>query len=175
MRETPCKTAKKAIEGYCWYQRQVKGIAVPSGDSQYELFATPALHGFIVWLGGLLDSKTPELQRDTVVAAMYATFAKNELEAKSFWSAVARGGPEFDDTAPATVLDVRLKTILENKKQKTELKPAQFYQGCIFAWNAYREDRTLQRINSGYPQGALAAARVIFALGRPSGRSFFSG
>jgi hypothetical protein len=153
LRETPRKTAKRAVEGYCWYQRQVEGVAVPSGDNQYELFSTPALHGFIVWLGGILDSKTPELQRDTVVAAMYATFAKNEMEAKAFWAAVARGGPEFDDSAPATVLDVWLKTINENKKQKTELKPAQFYQGCIYAWNAFREERQLQRINADTRKG----------------------
>jgi hypothetical protein len=84
---------------------------------------------------------------------MYATFAKNEMEAKAFWAAVARGGPEFDDSAPATVLDVWLKTINENKKQKTELKPAQFYQGCIYAWNAFREERQLQRINADTRKG----------------------
>jgi hypothetical protein len=27
-----------------------------------------------------------------------------------------------------------------------EPKPGQFYQGCIYAWNAYRENKTIERI-----------------------------
>lgn len=155
LRETPREPAKLAIDGHCWYQRNVEGVPVPSGDSQYELFATPALHGFVVWLGGLLGIKTPELMRIPVVAAMYGTFAKNELEAKSFWGDVARGGVEFEDSAPPTVLDNWLKAIKEASKrgQKAELKPGQYYQGCIYAWNAFREGRQLQRINADARKG----------------------
>ena len=39
-------------------------------------------------------------RRNTIVAAMYGTFDKNEVEARKFWNAVARGGVEFDDTTP---------------------------------------------------------------------------
>lgn len=148
LRDTPREEAKLAIEGYCWYQRNVEGVPVPSGDNQYTLFATPALHGFIVWLGSVLSIKTPELKPTAVIAAIYATFVKNEMEAKPFWSSVAKGGIEFDDTAPATVLDNWLKSIVEanRKGQKPGIKPANFYQGCIYAWNAAREERSLNRI-----------------------------
>jgi hypothetical protein len=29
---------------------------------------------------------------------------------------------------------------------KNELKPANLYQGCVHAWNAYREGKTIQTI-----------------------------
>jgi hypothetical protein len=38
-----------------------------------------------------------------------APAAANEKEAQKFWGQVARGGVEYDDTAPATILDAWLK------------------------------------------------------------------
>lgn len=154
LQDTPRPQAKSAIDGYCWYQKNVEGVPVPSGDSQYELFATPALHGYVIWLGQVLGIKTPELMNVPTIAAMYGTFAKNELEAKSFWADVARGGVEFEDTAPSTVLDNWLKAIKESGKQrKNDIKPAQLYQGCIFAWNAFREEKQISRINADTRKG----------------------
>ncbi len=76
---------------------------------------------------GIFTIKTPELKRQTIVAAMYGTFEKNEAEARKFWKEVARGGVEFDENHPTTVLDGFLKSIAEDKR-KLELKPANFYQ-----------------------------------------------
>jgi hypothetical protein len=40
-----------------------------------------------------------ELRRQTIVAAMYGTWVKNEREARKFWAEVARGGEEFAENA----------------------------------------------------------------------------
>jgi hypothetical protein len=142
-------SAKLGAEGYTWYQKEVQGLPTHRGDGQYSLFFDTDLHGFLCWLGDLLSVKTPELKPIQVIAALYATFSKNETEAKAFWNSVARGGVEFEDNAPATVLDKWLKDLDENKKKRSAgFKPAQFYQGCIYAWNAFREQKTLSRINS---------------------------
>jgi hypothetical protein len=34
----------------------------------------------------------------------------------------------------------------EKRGAKTELKPANFYQGCIYAWNAHRDGRSIQNV-----------------------------
>ena len=156
LHDVPRGAAKMAVEGACWYNRYVEGLPAPTGDDQYERFGEPGLHAFIRWFGELFSVKTPELRRQTIVAAMYGTWAKNEREARKFWGEVARGGVEYEDSHPATVLDGWLKAAIENKTQKRELKPAQFYQGSIFAWNAYRDDRTITSIRFDMKKGLLA-------------------
>ena len=44
-----------------------------------------------------------------IVAAIYATFIANEDAARAFWDQVARGGLEYEENAPSTVLDNWLK------------------------------------------------------------------
>jgi len=69
---------------FSWYDRHVEGLPPVSGDDQYIRFGEPGLHGFIRWVGELLSIKTPELRRQTIVAAMYGTWIKNEREARKF-------------------------------------------------------------------------------------------
>ena len=88
---------------------------------------------------------------------MYGTFDKNEVEARKFWREVSRGGVEFDDNHPTTVLDGFLKSVVEDKK-KLELKPANFYQACIYAWNAYREGKTLTSVKYDTKKGLYTVA-----------------
>ena len=152
LHNVPRGPAKMAIEGACWYDRHVEGLPPVSGDDQYVRFGEPGLHGFIGWVGELLSIKTPELRRPTIVAAMYGTWIKNEREARKFWEEVARGGEEYADNAPTTVLDSWLKGMAE-KRGKAELKPANLYQGCIFAWNAFRESKTITAIKYDTKKG----------------------
>src|SRR5512133_2945002 len=67
----PQGAAKMAVEGACWYDRNVEGLPAPTGDDQYVRFGEPSLHRFIRWVGELFSVKTPELRRQTIVAAMY--------------------------------------------------------------------------------------------------------
>jgi len=148
LKQAPREMAKLAIEGHVWYQRTVEGAPVPPGDSQYELFSNPALHNYVNWIGGLITKKTPEFKRPAVVGAMYATFIRNELEARTFWDDVARGGVKFDDQAPATVLANWYKALEENPKRGApDIKPASLYQGSIWAWNAFREGKQLTQFS----------------------------
>jgi hypothetical protein len=91
------------------------------------------------------------------VAAMYGTFEKNEAEARKFWQAVSRGGVEFEDNHPTTVLDAFLKSAIEEKK-KLDLKLGNFYQACIYAWNALREDKTITTVKYDTKKGFYAVA-----------------
>lgn len=153
LHDVPKGPAKMAVEGACWYDRYVEGLPAPTADDQYVRFGEPGLLEFIRWVGELFSIKTPELRRQTIVAAMYGTWVKNEREARKFWGEVARGGEEFAENAPSTVLDVWLKAMVEKRGAKNELKPGNLYQGCVFAWNAHREGKTIQTIRFDAKKG----------------------
>jgi len=157
LHDVPRKAAKLGVEGIGWYRREVAGTGAPSGDNVYSLFGETGLHTFLRWLGELFSIKTPELTRGTVVSAMYATFIANETEARNFWQLVARGGVEYEDNAPATVLDTWLKDLKEDKG-KDGLKPGNYYQGCIFAWNAHRDNKTISNIKYDTKKGLYNVA-----------------
>lgn len=157
LKEVPRAAAKIAVEGAAWYQRHVEGLPAPSGDDVYTLFGDQRLHGFIRWIGDVFSIKTPELRRQTIVAGMYGTFEKNEEEARKFWREVSRGGVEYEDQHPTTVLDAFLKSIVEDKR-KLELRPANFYQASIYAWNAFREGKTITSIKYDTKKGLYQVA-----------------
>ena len=156
LHEVPRASAKLAAEGVAYYRTKVEGLPAPSGDDRYSLFDETGLHGFVRWIGELITIKTPEFKRSTIVAAMFGTFSKNESEARKFWAEAARGGVEYEDNHSTTVLDAWLKAAIESKSEKRELKPAHFYQGCIFAWNAYRDGKTITSIRFDTKKGLLA-------------------
>jgi hypothetical protein len=140
----PKPIAKLGLEGINWWKRTVGGEPYHTGDDLYHSFQTRALHPFLLWLGELFSIKTPELKRMQFVAAMFATFSANQGEARKFWDQVARGGVEYEDNAPATVLDAWLKAIKE--QTIVDVKPGELYQGCVYAWNAYRDGKTIKDI-----------------------------
>jgi hypothetical protein len=141
-------TGKLAIEGVTYYRQQVAKIPTPAGDSQYTLFHDMALHDFIKWTGHVFSMKTPEMKTKPVVAAMFATFVAHEEQAKRFWEAVARGGDQDDESAAATILDEWLKRLTdrEDKGEIVKVTPAQKYQGCVHAFNAFQKGLTLKGI-----------------------------
>jgi hypothetical protein len=154
----PRGAAKLAVEGVAWYDKNVEGLPAPKGDDVYTLFGKTGLHSFIKWVGeDIFTIKTPELKRQTIVAAMYGTFEKNEAEARKFWKEVGRGGVEFDENHPTTVLDNFLKSVAEDKR-KSELKPTNFYQASVYAWNAFREDKTITTVKYDTKKGLYTVA-----------------
>lgn len=155
VRDVPRPSAKLAIEGVTWYRRTVEGAPVPSGDDQYQQFKETGLHSFIRWIGDAFSIKTPELRKSYIVGAMYATFISNEDEARKFWEYVAKGGKDFDDNHPSTVLSCwyqRAKT----KELKTPPKAAEYYQAGIYAWNAFRSENTITSIRIDAKKSWLA-------------------
>ena len=122
LQAVPRASAKLAVEGIAYWRKNVEGISAVQGDDIYTLMAFPALHPFIQWIGDLFTIKTPELKRVPIVAAMYATFDKNEDDARKFWTDVARGGREYEDNHPTTVLDAWLKALKEDGKAEDEAR-----------------------------------------------------
>ena len=39
-----------------------------------------------------------------------------------------------------------LKAMVEKQEAKNDLKPANYYRGCICAWNVHREGKTIQAV-----------------------------
>ena len=149
--------SKLAVEGIAWYERQIEGLPAGTGDDVYQLFSKEKHYPFIHWIGDVFSVKTPELRRLTIVGAMHGTFLANEAEARGFWRSVSRGGVEYEDQHPSTVLDAWLKSIVEDKR-KFDLKPGNFYQASIYAWNAYREGKTISGIKYDTKKGFYAVA-----------------
>jgi hypothetical protein len=148
IRDVSRKEAKLGLEGMLWYRRVVLKQKVPSGDDQFSLFSDEENYAYLKWIGDLFTVKTPELLSPGVIGAMFASYEKNSSEAERFWSDVARGGVEYEDQAPATVLDKWLRAPLEGAREERPAKPPapQLYQGCIYAWNAHRESKTIMSI-----------------------------
>ena len=139
LQDVPRELGKLAAEGVAYYRTKIEGLPAPSGDNRYSLFGETSLHGFVQWVGEPITIKTPELKRVPIGAAMFGTFCKNESEARKFWAEVARGGVEYEDSHPTTVLDAWLKASTENKSQKRELKPRIFIRaassrGMLIVW-----------------------------------------
>ena len=155
IRDVNRATAKIAAEGVNWYRRTIEGMPAKSGDDVYTLFNETGLHAFIRWMGELFSVKTPEMKKKTVVSAIYGNFIANETEARKFWVEVARGGVEYEDNSPQTVLDGWLKALAE-RKGPDDISPANYYQGCVFAWNAFREGKTITAIKYDTKKGLLS-------------------
>lgn len=162
LHEVPRPIGKLAIDGVSWYRLKIEKAPTPRGDQQYTLFHEFSLHDFIKWMGDVFSMKTPEMKPTAVVAAMYATFSAHESEARKFWESVSRGGAEYEENAAATVLDEWLKRIkAKEEKEEKAPTPAQIYQGCIYAYNAYRKGQPLKGIRydfKTYPEPIGMAA-----------------
>lgn len=148
---------KMAVEGVWWWRKHVEAVPVPSGDDAYTLFGEDQVRKFALWVNAVLSIKTPELKRQAVVAAMYATHNANPEVADKFWTEVARGGIETEENHPSTVLDSWLKAAKEDVDLRDRLKPGNYYQGCLFAWNAQREGKSLKDIKHDTRKGFYPA------------------
>lgn len=139
------KLAKIAIDGFHWHQRAVEKLPLPIDDSKYSLFGDQGLHPFIRFFVEIHSTKTEELAKREIAAAVYATFAANELAAREFWPKVA--APDVDDaTAPATMLDDFLERIHAGTLDPDNFGGGSYYQACVYAWNAWRDSKAIQAI-----------------------------
>jgi hypothetical protein len=64
---------------------------------------------------------------------------------------------EFEDNHPSTVLDAFLKSAIEDKR-KLDLKPGNLYQAAVYAWNAYREGKTITGVKHDTKKGFYTVA-----------------
>lgn len=91
------------------------------------------------------------IMRTPVVAAMFATFNRAPQVATEFWTTVANGLRVEKAADPR----MRLRNELQRtaiafgngtQSDKKTVSQEFMYRQCLVAWNAYREDRTLQII-----------------------------
>jgi hypothetical protein len=61
-------------------------------------------------------------------------------------SETGRGGKDYEPKAPSTVLDRELKTFAEMKVAAENMKPTNFFGGCIYGWNAHRKGRSIETV-----------------------------
>jgi hypothetical protein len=158
LHEVPKDLGKMAIEGIAWFLKEIDGLAVRKGDDRYAYFHEPEYHEFLQWVTSIFSVKTPEMRRQTVLSAMWGTFDANEEEARSFWDEVSRGGDPANDESPSAKLDTWLKAIKakDEKQIPHKLKTGAVYQGCIYAWNAFRRgEETLKAIKADLSKGYL--------------------
>jgi len=133
---------RRAIEGAAWHEHRVFGADVPKGDDMFVLFHDPRYHSFVQFVGRVYSKKTPEFTTP-VIGAMFATFDRAPEHAEAFWLAVSRQGGGNDDKHPATVLDAWL---LSAKDAKDKPSAMEIFRACVVAWNASRNNRSLDRI-----------------------------
>ena len=140
--------ARKAIEGAAWYEKNIVGMNVPTGDDVFELFNRPVYHDFVHMVDRIYSAKTPEFSVQ-VIGAMYGSFEKNHAEAEEFWTDVARQGGSHDEGHPTRTLD---DWLLKAKGAETRPKPMEVYRACAIAWNAFRTGRSLDKIGKWDPK-----------------------
>lgn len=139
------KYGKLAIDGYSWYQRAVEKVpGVPMGDDIYASFNNKGLFPYILWLNDLFAVKSKEMHYPAIVAAIVGTYMTNEGAARAFWQDVVNLPDGDDEETPATVLSKWLINIRVEKIDRPA--PANLYQGCIYAWNAYRDGKSIPAI-----------------------------
>jgi hypothetical protein len=157
LRAVPKKIAKLGVQGIAWWRRTVEKVPAPANDDVYSLMAETGIHSFLQWLPEIFNVKTAEMQVEAVLGAMYATYVASEHGANEFWASVARNGIAYDDTAPSTVLDEWLKSLKDKTAPNAQilgnLTAANKYQGCIYAWNAYRKNQSLSEIKFNTGKG----------------------
>jgi hypothetical protein len=150
LQEVPRRVAKKGIEAVSYYRQEFEQRKdTKKGDDQYSLFHEGDLHPYLQWIATVFNQKTSELFVVPVMAAMYGTWLKNPEAAEEFWDDVAKGGKDYDEDSPQYQLDAWLvradRPPLPNEEKK-RLKPAEYFRGCVYAWNAYREDKKIKEI-----------------------------
>lgn len=136
---------KLAIDGYTWYQVNAEKIPnMPRGDDAYSAFNDTGLYPYILWLNDLLAVKSKEMQLTPVAAAIVGTYMVNEGGARAFWQDVVNLPNGDDEPTPQNILSNWLLAIRADKIDRP--KPGNIYQGCIYAWNAYRDSKAITAI-----------------------------
>lgn len=141
---TPAR-GKLAIEAIAWNLTMVEKVPVPKGDDVYTMALTTMYHGFMQWVDTMLDGNAPEIKHKAIVAAMFATWSRDETACQEFWRLVSRGGDPYNPEHPATILFAWLAAIRE-KKLKAHPGPGQLYQGCLYAWRAFTDGKGIKTI-----------------------------
>ena len=148
----PTEILKLGAEGINWCATTVDHLPAKKADDRYEDLMKEQNLTFLQWIGKVFSMKTPELRSKPVMAAMYKTYFVDLERADEFWSSVAHGGDEYNETDPARAIDKWLIRI-KDPKDALKVREAQVYQACIFAWNAFVDGKQLSKITHDTTKG----------------------
>ena len=156
LHEVPKGPAKMAVEGACWYDRYVEGLPAPTRRRS------------ICSVRRTRPASVHPLGRRTVLGQDPGAAPTDHRRGNVRHLGQERTrGPEVLGRGRAGRRRIRReRTVYRpgcvaqgNGREaggKNELKPANLYQGCVFAWNAYREGKTIQTIKFDAKKGLYA-------------------
>jgi hypothetical protein len=154
LNDIPRDIGKLGMQAVTWFNNTVERIpgGVPAGDDQYSRFSDRSLWPYFHWLAGI--NPTGELKIVALVSAMHATYNIDKDAAEEFWRQVADGGIEFETDAPSSALYNWLKGSYEGTLN-AKIKPAGFFQGAIFCWNAFRAGKAVTNVRFEQVRGGF--------------------
>lgn len=151
--------SKKICVGLVWFRGKIPpATKQPKGDDRFTLVNEDGLRPFFVWADNILDLKErPYLNPDPVIGAMYRTFTKNPEKANEFWELISRQGVAYEDEHPTTVLYKWLKLVRKDRvyTKANGIGKVQVYWGCLYAWNAHREEKQIKEMRWDMTRDAI--------------------
>ena len=135
---------KLGVEGIAWYSRNIETVTTPLGDEQYTLF-----HESLTQQYPPLVERHVQHQDAGVPAGAGGRGDVRDVPQKCrrdpdvLGRSRTRGARNTKTTPESTILDGWLKSI---KEEKLEFKPGEYFRGCVYAWNASREDKKIKEI-----------------------------
>lgn len=133
---------KNCINGVALYMSGFEKGNKLDEDERIGLIHTHG--GFVLWASPFVRVRA--LRRVGVVAAMYATYQVDPVEAEKFWRLVKEENHP-DNKNPTRKLAVYLRESIARPQfataaTKWKREPRAFFVKSIHAWNAWRDDRT---------------------------------
>lgn len=150
----------------CWLWESQTKRSLHGGDDRSYLLLTDH-HRTALCVGTLLkESKAADIRhmkRAPVIGAMFETASKAPQISLDFWRIIRDGIGIADKEDPRLVLRNYLMSTSLAKSQVTNgdykiVSQEEQYRACVYAWNAFRTDRKMKRI------------QVDLSLERPSAR-----
>jgi hypothetical protein len=139
----------RALDGFAWQMSTYEGVGgIPQGDDVGQNLHREDTPLFVRWFHSLDWSKFKEGKQKSVAAAMWITWSRNPDQASKFWDDVVHDRHD-DPQEPAHLLSLELLAMLNRVPPYTngnKVKPGKTYGLCIKAWNAYRKNHTMKKL-----------------------------
>lgn len=159
LKDVDYKVGQKILIGIAFFRKSIMGYPGCKAEDVGQLYNEEQYHPFIKWVAKDFFG-VKELHKTAVIAAMYATWEVDAVDAAKFWGQVADPTNNANDSAPVRMLSSELlATRDKDRRKRLYLKPIEVYSKCILSWRAFRADvtnlRTLKWFkDKGIPEAA---------------------
>ena len=140
------------IRGLRWYRSKVDGLKITDEGEFHLIHMNHDIHAFLRFGGSFLShKKTPELLRDSILAAMYHTTRREPRDAQDFWLGVASGiGHHAADSVSYKLADFFMcyhqknypwpQSIQRHLKKGKKPSDLDVFATCLRAFMTWRRD-----------------------------------